>query len=132
MSTRPVSERTPGTDRRHTPRVAVLQRIHCELVARNVPLTLINLSLGGFLIECPIDLRIGTVQEFRFRTISEQTVTLRAHVVRRLCISSGAAGARMLYGIGLAFTDEGYASASAVGELMAALDAYQILRSTPA
>ena len=64
--------------------------------------------------------------------LSEQTVTLRAHVVRRWCISSGAAGARMLYGIGLAFTDEGYASASAVGELMAALDAYQILRSTPA
>jgi PilZ domain len=124
-----VSERPPGADRRRTPRVAVLQRIHCELVAQNVPLTLINLSLGGFLIECPIDLRIGTVREFRFRTASAQTVTFRARVVRRLCISSGP---KALYGIGLVFIDEGHATASAVGELMAALDADQILTNTPA
>src|SRR4051794_37085457 len=94
MITQQRSEASADTEttRRYSPRVEVLKRIHGEPLTRDVKVALLNMSLGGFLMQAPIDFHIGAVDEFRFTTLHGKSVALSARVVHTLHVSAGDRG----------------------------------------
>ena len=92
---------TKHGDRRRTPRISVVARVHGHLINLNLPTTILDLSTGGFLMQSPVAFPIGAVEEFRF-TADEVEVILRGRVVRVLT-ASRADG--MVYLTGLEFLE---------------------------
>ena len=90
-------------DRRADSRLEVLERIQGELRALDTPVTLLNLSYGGFLMQTPVDFTIGGSHDFRFTSGLETPIMLRARVVHTM--RATAAGVRM-YVVGLEFEDQ--------------------------
>ena len=73
----------PATDRRSTPRLEVLGRLHGHLVSLDVPITLGNVGLGGFSAERVMPFPLGARHQFRFTTDRGVEVNIRAVVVHR-------------------------------------------------
>ena len=73
-------------ERRRTPRMSVVARVHGHLVTLNLPTVILDLSAGGFLMQSPLAFPVGAVEEFRF-TAEEVEVILCARVVRVLTAS---------------------------------------------
>jgi hypothetical protein len=71
------------TDRRCTPRLEVLGRLHGHLVSLNVPITIGNLGLGGFSAESIMPFPLGARHQFRFTTDTGVDVNIQAIVVHR-------------------------------------------------
>jgi hypothetical protein len=89
-------------DHRRTPRVEVLGRIQGELRALDVPVTLLNLSRHGFLMECPVDFTIGGSHDFRFTLPGESPVDVCVRVIH----ATKAADDNSTYVVGLEFEDQ--------------------------
>jgi hypothetical protein len=70
-------------DRRSTPRLAVLGRLHGHLVSLDVPITIGNLGLGGFSAESVMPFPLGARHQFRFTTDTGGEVNIQAVVVHR-------------------------------------------------
>jgi hypothetical protein len=78
----PSDEPAPSTiDRRRSARVEVLGRLRGHLRALGLPLTLMNLSEDGFLMEAPIQFLIGGSHEFRFTARGQPPVVLTARAI---------------------------------------------------
>ena len=63
------TERQSGpdaTERRAFPRIAILEQIHSQFVALDVPVLTCDVSYGGFSIKAPIAFPHGDVHEFLF------------------------------------------------------------------
>jgi hypothetical protein len=69
-------------DRRRSPRIEILDRIHGHIAAFNVKVVVREMSLGGMSIETPFAFPIGAEHEFRLELGDESTVLLRGRVVR--------------------------------------------------
>ncbi len=69
-------------DARRHPRFAVAGRIQCEIQGPDIPVPLLNVSRGGFLVQSPLESRIGDVRHFRFiiEGTSHYIFVLRARV----------------------------------------------------
>ena len=65
-------------------------------------MALLNLSAGGFLMQTPIELPVGTVEGFRLTTSFGAAIAVRARVVRALRVGSGEGAS---YVLGLEFVD---------------------------
>jgi len=76
-------------ERRRSARVDVLSRVNGELVAFNLPVTLVNISLGGFLIHGPVLLPIGTTAQFRFTMTDGERLVVRARAVHVMTTTTG-------------------------------------------
>ena len=70
-------------DRRSTPRLEVLGRLHGHLVSLDVPITIGNLGLGGFSAESVMPFPLGARHQFRFTTDTGGEVNIQAVVVHR-------------------------------------------------
>jgi len=106
MSTQEKSDSVVGgaaIERRRSPRVEVYERIEGHMRPFDVPIVLLNVSSGGFLMQTPINYGVGAVHEFRFSTSDDDGIILRARIVR----GGGAVGQ---YQFGLEFVDRGTAS----------------------
>jgi len=70
-------------DRRSTPRLEVLGRLHGHLVSLDVPITIGNLGLGGFSAESVMPFPLGARHQFRFTTDAGVEVNIQGVVVHR-------------------------------------------------
>jgi hypothetical protein len=93
----------PTLDRRNSPRLEVLGRIRGELHALDMPVTLLNLSDGGFLMQAAVWFTLGGTHEFRFTVTGHPPIVLNARVVHALAASSGG---QLTYVVGLEFENQ--------------------------
>ena len=70
-----------GSERRRSPRMEMLGRVHGQAVSLDVPLTVREISLGGMSVEAPVPFPIDAIHEFRLTLGDGSTVLLRARVV---------------------------------------------------
>ena len=54
------------SERRHFPRIAILEQFHSQFVALDVPVLTCDVSYGGFSIKAPVAFPLGDVHEFLF------------------------------------------------------------------
>jgi hypothetical protein len=73
----------PGHERRRTPRVEILGEIAGESLTFDSPVTVLDLSPGGFSIETAVPLSIKDTHEFRFSVREGISVIVLARVVHR-------------------------------------------------
>lgn len=73
----------PVTNRRSTPRLEVLGRLHGQIVSLDVPIAIGNIGLGGFSAESVMPFPLGARHQFRFTTARPVEVNIRAVVVHR-------------------------------------------------
>jgi hypothetical protein len=104
------------TERRRSPRIEILGRIHGHVASIDVPVTVREISLGGLSFATTMSFPIGAVHEFRLTLGDESFVVLRGRVVRSL---EGAApdGSR-IYVTGVQFIDDEPDGPGAVGDLL--------------
>lgn len=104
----------PFRSRRRFPRIEVLDLIDGHRVPLDVPLSVRDLSQGGFSIESPVPFPPGTYHHFRFTTAKRHEVSLDATVIHCRLASAGPDG-QFTYVTGFEFhsdesTDESVAS----------------------
>jgi hypothetical protein len=73
---------TSSSERRRWPRVELLGRLHGQVVAVAVPITIREISLGGLSFVSAIPFPVGAVHEFRLTLGSESPVVRRGRIVR--------------------------------------------------
>jgi len=89
-------------NRRNSPRLEVVAAIQGQIRPDNVPITLLNVSRGGFLMRSPVPYAVDDVNKFRFTIPGEPPLVVRgriAHVTS--AATTGAAG----HIIGVEFMD---------------------------
>jgi hypothetical protein len=91
-------------ERRASPRIEILGRLHGHLVSLDVAVTVREISLGGMAIETPIAFPIGAVHEFMLTLGDGSTVPLTGQVVH--CRNVAAPDADPSYVSGVRFLDD--------------------------
>jgi hypothetical protein len=91
-------------DRRTTPRLEVLSQIHGRLVPFGVPLTIREISAGGFSLESSVAFPVGGRYWFRFATAAGPQVVVEGAVTHTRQVSAPGTPPRHISGF--AFTHE--------------------------
>lgn len=78
---------TPKNERRRYPRLAILGRIQGIVRPLDAPITLLNLSLGGFLMQTPSQFAVGEIHEFQFAVTKQDPIVLRARVAHAMRVT---------------------------------------------
>lgn len=68
------------SDRRRDPRVEVSKRIAGQVGSAHVPVIVLNVSLGGLLIQAPVDYPPGETLEFRLTVAEGEPIVIRVRV----------------------------------------------------
>jgi Tfp pilus assembly protein PilZ len=89
-------------ERRRYPRIEILGRVHGSVRPLNVSITLLNLSLGGFLMQTPMQYHIGETHEFQFTMAEQNPVVVRARIAHAMRVT---VQHDPLYLFGLEFVD---------------------------
>lgn len=110
----------PGPERRRAPRVEILGQVTGESLTLDAPVTVLDLSTGGFRVETTGPLPTGEPHEFRFKLRDGVSVIVLARVVHQRAVSKRPSGTHV---VGLEFLD-GSAEAKAnrtalVGRILA-------------
>jgi len=92
--------RTP--ERRRHPRIEILGRIKGAVRPLDVPITLLNLSLGGFLMQTPKEYRVGEIHEFQFTMGRKAPLVVRARIAHAM---RATVDHKPVYLLGLEFVD---------------------------
>lgn len=90
-------------DRRRSTRVELLGRLHGHSVTLDLPVAVLEISLGGMAIETQVPFPVGAVHAFRLTLGDQSTVELAGRVVH--CRNSAPEGGRPSYVSGLQFLD---------------------------
>lgn len=93
-----------GIEGRRSPRIDVLERVAGEVGPGNVPVTLLNLSLGGCLMQGAVEYPLGQTIELRIRMDGKTPIPIQARVVHAM---RATAGEITSYISGLEFLDRG-------------------------
>lgn len=67
-----------------------------------VPITLLNLSLGGFLMQTPMEYKVGEIHEFQFTMGKKEPLIVRARIAHAM---RATVDHKPLYLFGLEFVD---------------------------
>ena len=105
-------------ERRRARRVSVVARVIGHILSLNLPTTLLDLSAGGFLMQSPVQIPVGAVEEFRF-TADETEVVVCARVVRS---TTSFRSDDLVYVTGLAFINLTEQQRGAIGQLLNPVD----------
>ena len=70
--------------RRRYPRLEVSAKVHGQDVPLNIPITVLDISLGGVAIETEMTFPIGELHEFRFTPVMGEPLVISARVVYSL------------------------------------------------
>jgi len=109
----------PNPERRRYPRIEILGRIKGVVRPLDVPITLLNLSLGGFLMQTPMEYRIGEIHEFQFTMGDKEPLIVRARIAHAI---RATVDHEAVYLFGLEFVDRDTGTADApVQSLVSAL-----------
>jgi hypothetical protein len=74
---------------RRSPRIDVWERIAGEVGPDSAPVTLLNLSLGGCLMQAPVEYPLGHTLEFRVKAAAKAPIAIRARVVHTMRATAG-------------------------------------------
>jgi hypothetical protein len=85
-------------DLRRAPRLELMGQIHGFVTSLAVPVTVRDISHGGFAIEGPVEFPVGAVHDFKFTTAEGVTVMLVGEAVHRLRLSGPGMAPRFLVG----------------------------------
>jgi PilZ domain-containing protein len=91
-----------GPERRQAPRVEILGQVTGESLTLDAPVTVLDLSTGGFRIETTGRLSTGEPHEFRFKLRDGVSVIVLARVVHQRAVSKRPSGSHV---VGLEFLD---------------------------
>jgi PilZ domain len=108
---------TMTVDRRHSPRIELLGRLHGHSVSLDVAVSVLEISLGGMAIQTGLPFPTGAVQAFRLTLGDDSTVELSGRVMH--CRNVASSDAIPSYVTGLQFVDDEPADAGpSVGDLI--------------
>jgi hypothetical protein len=103
---------TGEIERRKAPRKAVRGRGPAQLLSLNLPVTVIQISLGGFQIRTSFVFLVDSVHVFRFQLGDGSAVDVSARVIH--CLPRVTNAGAPVYVTGLAFVDSASQEAQAV------------------
>ena len=93
-----------GSERRRSPRIEMLGRVHGRVTSLDVPVTVREMSLGGMSLETEFAFPEGAVHEFVLTLGDGSAVDLRGRVVR--CAEISADDGTKRYVTGIQFIDD--------------------------
>src|SRR5262245_6580017 len=105
-----------SSDRRRSPRIEILERLHGHVASLDVAVKVREMSLGGMGIETDFPFPVGAVHDFRLTLGDGSTVVLRGTVLR--CRKETDAEGKALYISGVQFVDDESAGDSAAGTVI--------------
>jgi hypothetical protein len=106
-----------SSDRRRSPRVEILGRLHGHVVALNVPVKVLEMSLGGLAIETEMQFPEGAIHEFALTLGDGSTVIVQGRVVHSR--NTAPEGETPVYVSGVEFEDDDTPDATGtVGDLL--------------
>jgi hypothetical protein len=104
-------------DRRRSPRIELLGRLHGHSVSLDLPVSVLEISLGGMAIQTSLPFPVGAVHAFRLTLGDDSTVELNGRVMH--CRNVAPADATPAYVTGLQFVeDEPAESGPTIGDLI--------------
>jgi hypothetical protein len=93
-----------GSERRRSPRIEMLGRVHGHVTSLDVAVTVREMSLGGMSLETEFAFPEGTVHAFVLTLGDGSAVDLRGRVVR--CMEAPRGDGTRRYITGIQFVDE--------------------------
>jgi hypothetical protein len=93
-----------STDRRRSPRIEILGRLHGHAVSLDVAVVVREISLGGMALETSFPFPVGAVHEFRLTLGDGAQVQLNGRVMHSR--NTSAPGAEPTYLTGIQFVDD--------------------------
>jgi len=93
-----------NTDRRRSPRIEILGRLHGHSVTLDAPVVVRDFSLGGMAMETPFPFPVGATHDFRLTLGDGALVELRGRVMH--CTQVAQQDDASLYLSGVHFIDE--------------------------
>ena len=106
---------TTNRDRRRSPRLELLNRIHGHITSLDTPVVVREISLGGMSLQTVSVLPVGSMHEFRLTLGDGSTVLLRGRVLRS---TRAGTGESTFYISGIQFVDDEAADGASVGGLI--------------
>lgn len=103
-------------ERRRSPRLQILGRLHGHAVSMNIDVQVREISLGGMAIETTFAFPIGAVHEFRLELADGSNTQLLGRVVH--CRPELRSGEQTIFVTGIAFIDESDPVSPTVGDLI--------------
>lgn len=104
-------------DRRRSPRIELLSQLHGHTVSLDLPVRVVQISLGGMAIETTVPFPVGAVHAFRLTLGDDSTTELTGRVMH--CRNAAPAGATPIFTTGVQFVDnEAEEPSGAVGDLI--------------
>ncbi len=97
-------------DRRRSTRIELLGRLHGHSVSLDLPVKVVQISLGGMAIETSLPFPVGAVHAFRLTLGDDSTTELVGRVMH--CRDTAPAGTEPVYVTGIQFVEEDAESAS--------------------
>lgn len=91
-------------DRRRSTRIELLGKLHGHTVSLELPVRVIQISLGGMAIETHVPFPVGAVHAFRLTLGDDSTTEIVGRVMH--CRDTAPAGAEPLYVTGIQFVDD--------------------------
>ncbi len=103
---------TAVDDRRRSPRIELLSRLHGRSVSLDLPVRVVQLSLGGMAIETTVPFPVGAVHQFRLTLGDDSTTELTGTVMHSR--NTAPADAAPVFTTGVQFIDGEADESSAV------------------
>lgn len=91
-------------DRRRAPRIELLGRLHGHSVSLDLPVTVLEISLGGMAIQTDLPFPVGAVHVFRLTLGDDSTAELNGRVMH--CRNVAPPDAMPSYVTGLQFVED--------------------------
>lgn len=91
-------------DRRRSTRIELLGRLHGHSVSLDLPVKVIQISIGGMAIETSVAFPVGAVHAFRLTLGDDSTTELVGRVMH--CRDTAPAGSDPLYVTGIQFVED--------------------------
>jgi len=88
-----------STERRRTPRVALLGQVHGQIASLDVPIRVREMSLGGLSMETSIAFPVGALHDFSLTLGDGASVQLRGEVIYSKQMSTADGSALFITGV---------------------------------
>jgi hypothetical protein len=103
-------------DRRRSPRIELLGRLHGHSVSLDLPVRVVQISLGGMAIETSVSFPVGAMHLFRLTLGDDSTTELVGRVMHSR--NTAPEGATPIFTTGVQFVEGDDESGEALGDLI--------------
>jgi hypothetical protein len=103
-------------DRRRSPRIELLGRLHGHSVSLDLPVRVVQISLGGMAIETAVSFPVGAMHLFRLTLGDDSTTELVGRVMHSR--NTAPDGATPVFTTGVQFVEGDDESGGALGDLI--------------